>query len=273
MTEEDDQIKREEAALEAFDPSSPTRKIVFRWPGPDGKPLRYEFVQETLGHFATIELGHVIKKLVRNVMDGKYGVDVAEILRDRSKLSAAKAEVEHEHVDLLGTEQHSHALNFGGMEDDALVAVAHAHKIDLDVIDGPVAVLQKLHSHVELDWADFYNQWKSIIEGVLEILGEVPEIEQDIIALSLGVRRRDREEFKERISEAPSRGGLTNDQYTDIIKAFIQQNVVAIRRFLGEQLREIGEVLMEAIEGLSPTTDTASTGGIESNTSLQPTPE
>ncbi len=277
MTDEDEQIRREQAAIEAFDPSQPTRKIVFRWPDAGGNLHDHEFVQGPLGHFATIELGNILRKIIKDVMDGKYGVDVKELINDRRKLSTARMEVEHAH----GDETHSHAINFGGMDADQIEPLLSLHAVIIandetttgEFVDAS-ARLASAHEHVEPDLGAVYEQFKPYIEAFMQVLGEVPEIEQEIMALSLGVRRRDREEFKERISEAPHAGGLTNTEASNIIKAFIRQNAEEIRRFLGEELREIGAVFMDAIEGMVPQQEssTDSSGGKPSSTSSDPTP-
>lgn len=274
MIDEDEQIRREMAAIEAFDPSQPARKIVFRWPDAGGVLHDHPFFQETLGHFATIELGLILKKIIRDVMAGKYGIDLKELIRDRKKLSLAQAEVLHSHGD--GAIDHSHSISFGRMQNAELVLAAVDHEIEVGVTSKAKSfretALNKLvdhHSHVEVDFGAVYEQFQPLIEAFMQILDETPEIEQEIMALSLGVRRRDREEFKERISEAPHVGGLTNSQAVDIIKVFIRQNAEEIRRFLGEELREIGEVFMEAIEEIMPRQEssTSSNGTTPSNTS------
>src|SRR6185436_10720759 len=93
MTDEDEQIKREMAAIEAFDPSKQTRRLTFRWPDAGGNLHDHVFVQGPLGHFATIELGNIVRRVIKDVMDGKYGVDVKELINNRSNLSAARVEV------------------------------------------------------------------------------------------------------------------------------------------------------------------------------------
>ncbi len=273
MTDEDQQFEREMAAIEAFDPSQPLRKITLPWRDAGGKLQESTFIQGPLGHFQTVEFGNIIKRIVRDVMNGKYGVDVKELLKDRKKLSAAQAEVEHTHDDSL---THSHPINFGAMDDAAVASMAAQHG-ELKAFltaghDDTLEALSGLHSHVETDMAAVYEQWKPYIEAFLEILGEVPEIEQDIMALSLGVRRRDRDDFKDAISQAPHLGGLTNTQAKDILVVFIQQNVRQIRRFLGEELQEIGQALMEAVGELTPGRDEPSSGTTASNTSSPPIP-
>ncbi len=274
---EDEQIEREMAAIEAFDPSQPLRGITFQWPDDNGNFAEYKFIQGPLGHFQTIEFGNIIKRIIRDVMNGKYGVDVKELLKDRKKLSTAQASIEHTHDHDDSVVTHSHALNFA-LDDSALAGMLADHNIPvsgdepLNDLAGEVDALQGLHSHVEPDISAVYEQWKPYIEAFLEILGEVPDIEQEIMALSLGVRRSKRTEFKEHISEAPHLGGLTNTQAKDILQVFIQQNARQIRRFLGDELRELGETLMEAIEDLKPASDGLSNGGTASNTSVPPIP-
>jgi len=274
MTDEDEQIKREMAAIEAFDPSKQTRRLTFRWPDAGGNLHDHVFVQGPLGHFATIELGNIVRRVIKDVMDGKYGVDVKELINNRSNLSAARVEVEHSHDHDDSVVTHTHSISFDAMDDASIDAASTDHDIEDDPPRSEkLARLGDLHEHVETDLGSVYEQWKPYIEAAMQVLGEVPDIEQEIMALSLGVRRRDREEFKERISEAPHAGGITNTQATDIIKVFIRQNVEEIRRFLADQLREVGEVFMDAIEGIAPVESSiSSTGTTPSSTSSAPTP-
>lgn len=111
-----------------------------------------------------------------------------------------------------------------------------------------------------------------VISAVLELIELVPGILQECIALSLGVRRANREEFKERISAPPHEGGLTIDDGVDIIKVFVKQNGGPIRRFLAEQTREIGDEILKAIadpKDKKREEQETSTGGTQSSTSSQ----
>ena len=123
-----------------------------------------------------------------------------------------------------------------------------------------------------------------IIEAFLQVIRLLPELQQDIFCLSLGVPRNQREWFKNAISEPPSRGGLTTDEGFDLIKAFIRQNAKHIRRFFEEQAQEVVEefrlwVLQEEPEQVDSTAteetidhSEPSTGGKPSSTSSQPIP-
>lgn len=218
----EEQLAEAEAAVEAFETSVAPRVVAFQWPDAGGNPQEWRFTQAKLGFFPAQELGTIITRLAKGVMDGKYGVDVMQLIKDRQKLQTASL------PDQLSTD-----------------AVEEAFK-----------------------------QWKPYIEAFLRIMDEVPELQQDVIALSLGVRRKDRAMFKEMISEAPHAGGLDVDEGVEIIKVFVRQNVGVIRRFLGEQIREIAEVVMEAIgEGSPRAEDDGSNGSTPSSTSGPHTPE
>ncbi len=269
----EDDLEKAEAALEAFEPSVAPRKIVLRCPDAGGNLRDVTFVQEPLGYFPTQELGTLITRVGRDVMGGKYGVDVGELLRDRKRLSAAQVVVEHDH----GGEAHSHVVDFGSMDAEQIAAMTALHDLTAmadettgEFIDA-VAHLSAVHEHVSHDVEAVYNQWRPYIEGFLQIMDDVPGLQQEIIALSLGVRRRDREAFKEQISEAPQYGGLSIDEGVEIVKFFIRQNAVAIRRFLAQQLREIGEEIMEAVGDLIVGQDADSSGTTPSSTSSAPT--
>lgn len=118
------------------------------------------------------------------------------------------------------------------------------------------------------------------VQAFMHLLQIVPDLIHQIIALSLGVRKNRREEFIERISGPVHEGGLSIDNGVDIIKVFIRQNGGAIRRFLEDQIGEIGEELMAAIEGRpvrekqrTVDLDTSTTGGTPSSTTSPTTPE
>lgn len=258
-------MQRAEDAVEAFDPATSQREWIFKWPDAGGQFHEHRFIQARLGLFPAQELGTMLTRLSRDVMSGRYGVDVAALLRDRKSLSAAKATVEHEHDGI----KHEHALNIDGLTEDQLHALGADHCLT-DVSTGDfIEGFEAAHKHVSLDVEGVYNQWRPYIDAFLALVDEVPGLQQDIIALSLGVRRRDRAEFKERIAEAPHNGGLEIDDGVEIIKNFVQQNAESIRRFLGDQLREIGEVVMGAIEGLGQ--GASSNGSTPSSTSSAPT--
>lgn len=261
------EMQRAEDAVEAFDPATSQREWIFKWPDAGGQFHEHRFIQAKLGLFPAQELGTMLTRLSRDVMSGKYGVDVAALLRDRKSLSAAKATVEHEHDGI----KHEHVLNIDGLIDDQIFDLAADHRLGDEkmTIEEFVEGFEAAHEHVSLDVEGVYNQWRPYIDAFLALVDEVPGLQQDIIALSLGVRRRDRAEFKERIAEAPHNGGLEIDDGVEIIKNFVQQNAESIRRFLGDQLREIGEVVMGAIEGLGQ--GESSNGSTPSSTSSAPT--
>lgn len=212
-------IKANEVAIEAIEGSSTSRKITFEWPDAGGNLHPVEFTQATLGMFPAQEFITMMTRVINDVLEGKYDVDVMELFRDRQKLQSA----------------------------------AMPSDLNQDAVEQTI------------------NEWKPYIQGFLKLVDVVPGLQQDIIALSLGVRRRDREEFKERIAEAPHLGGLGIDDGVDIIKTFIQQNARVLKRFLGIQVREIGEELMRALE--VERQDAPTDGGTPSSISSPPIPE
>lgn len=213
-------IRANEVAVEALEDSSERRVITFEWPDAGGNLHEIHFTQATLGMFPAQEFITMMTRIINDVLEGKYDVDVMELFRDRERLKNASMPSE----------------------------------LNQDAVEETI------------------NEWKPYIQGFLKLVDVVPGLQQDIIALSLGVRRRDREQFKENISEAPYLGGLEIEDGVDIIKVFIRQNAKVLRRFLGVQIREIGEELMKALE-VEKTQDTSTTGGTQSSTSSQPTQE
>jgi hypothetical protein len=211
-------LENAEAAIEAFADSSMAVVYEFQWPDAGGSNHPIKFTQATLGLFPAQEFITMMTRIINDVLEGKYEVDVMQLFRDRDKLQNASVPTD----------------------------------LDEDSVERTI------------------EEWKPYIQGFLKLVDVVPGLQQDIIALSLGVRKRDREIFKERIAEAPHNGGITIDQGVDIIKIFIRQNAKVLRRFLGRQIREIGEELMNALEEERKVKDT--NGGTPSSTSSQPIP-
>lgn len=125
-----------------------------------------------------------------------------------------------------------------------------------------------------------------IIETVIEVINRLPDLQTNIIALSLGVPTHEFDWFRKAIQEPPRRGGLTDDEFVDILKFFMRQNVDALRRFFTQKAVELvdefrltvmGEQPEEAeSETSEPSTPMAnpptSPGSTPSTTSSQPTP-
>jgi hypothetical protein len=131
-----------------------------------------------------------------------------------------------------------------------------------------------------------------LINAFIKLVRTVPELQKEIIALALGVKRgAEREWFKWAISEPPSRGGLTDEQGFEILKIFIRQNAKAIRSFFEDKATELveefrREVLQESTtseDSTEPSTeeepketplveDAPTPGGTPSSTSSLVTP-
>lgn len=121
-----------------------------------------------------------------------------------------------------------------------------------------------------------------IIKAVLKLFEISPGIQLDIMALSLGVPRKEREWFKECISEPPHRGGLTLDEGFDIFIVFIKQNVPMLKKLATGKAQELVDVFSLEVLGRDPTVDSTveeeteetidSPGGTPSSTSSLDTP-
>jgi len=221
-TETDDRaLKDAEAAIEALDNAHARVTRTFHWPDAGGNRHPVSFVQETLGFFPAQEFMTMMTRIVKDIIGGKYEVDVMELLRDRERLQAASMPSE--------------------LTNDAV--------------------------------EETITQWKPYIQAFLKLADIVPGLQQDIIALSLGVRRKSRDEFKEMITMSPAHGGLTIDEGVDILKVFIRQNVSVIRRFLGQQVQEIGQEFMKMMEEIRTEAEASTTGGMQSSTTPPATPE
>lgn len=123
-----------------------------------------------------------------------------------------------------------------------------------------------------------------LIKAIVKLVQILPEFQLDIICLSLGVPRKEREWAKTQLSDIPKRGGLTVTDGFDILKYFIQQNASLVKEtFLGKA-RELVDVFRLEILDLEPTSPTDSTaeeeemalsspGGTPSSTSSPDIPE
>lgn len=127
------------------------------------------------------------------------------------------------------------------------------------------------------------TQNEVVIKAFLDLVELVPEIQTDIIALSLGVPRREVDLFKDAIEEPPSRGGLTQAQGFEILRWFVRQNAVGLRRFFEEEATSlVKEVELYVIykgdekamaKAKAKTKDISTPGGKPSSTTRQNTPK
>lgn len=129
-----------------------------------------------------------------------------------------------------------------------------------------------------------------LVKAIIKLIRVLPEFQLDIITLSLGVPRRERQWVKECLQEPPHRGGLKVDEAFDIFIVFVKQNAPLIKETFSGKASELVEVFQLEIMDLSPVEDSsdstdsasspsgidpqpASPGGTPSSTSSQPTPE
>lgn len=242
-TAEVDQLAASEIAIQDISPETREYQRVFHVQVPDGNMRDVVYVQAPLGYFPSQEFLTKMTRVARDISDGKYGVtkdDIIELIANATRRSERR-QSEPEIIE------------------DALELVE-------DTADENVEKLKKL-----------YEEYAVLIQGFLHLVEIVPGLQQDIFALSLGVRPRDREWFKEMISDTPRRGGPTVAEGKDIMRVFIRQNARLIRRFLEEDLRDLAEELMTALEDTKEETtetkmDTSSPGGRPSSTTPQDIP-
>lgn len=129
---------------------------------------------------------------------------------------------------------------------------------------------------------------QQMIEAFLKLVDIVPEFQADVMALSLGVPRGDVDWFKDAIEEPPHRGGLTIADGFELLRRFIRQNAVALRRFFEEEGKSlvaefdlwvvhegVKQVILDDEKEVGPgmtEPDTSTPGGRPSSTSSQATP-
>lgn len=94
---------------------------------------------------------------------------------------------------------------------------------------------------------------EQLIKAFLHLMEVLPELQADVIALSLGVSGPECDWFKQAIAEPPHRGGLSIDDGFDLIKTFIVQNAREIRRFFAQKGRELVETIQLEVLDQEPT--------------------
>lgn len=124
----------------------------------------------------------------------------------------------------------------------------------------------------------------ALIQAFIELVRIVPDLQLDILCLSLGVGRAERAWAKEQMQEPPHRGGLTVDDGFDLLKVFIKQNAKLLRETYLGKTRELVETFRLEVLQEDPTKTDSSTeetptidqpdslGSTPSSTSSPPTP-
>jgi len=149
--------------------------------------------------------------------------------------------------------------------------------IKLGELMGP-AMRQRIQAPELVDESEvnrMVDENEGLIQAIVEAIQKVPDLELEIIGLSLGVRPGQMPWFKAAVSEPPHRGGLTIDEGFILLTTFVRQNHAAVRRFFEDQ----GKALFEEISAIisPPTEDSkeeqsqSSSGGTPSSTSSQDT--
>jgi hypothetical protein len=88
-----------------------------------------------------------------------------------------------------------------------------------------------------------------LILGIIKAINKIPELEMQIMLLSLGVPIGE-QKWAETILRGPvSRGGLTRQQGFDLLLTFIKQNTQAVVDFFSQQGREFVEAARKEIMG------------------------
>lgn len=123
---------------------------------------------------------------------------------------------------------------------------------------------------------DAVSQNEPLIRAFFTLVEMMPDLQMDIIALSLGVPRGEANWFRNAIEEPPARGGLTIDEGFELLEYFVIQNAGALRRFFTKKGRNLVEVINLYVihQGQlpKPPEDTATSGGTPSSTSSLATP-
>jgi hypothetical protein len=121
------------------------------------------------------------------------------------------------------------------------------------------------------------DQNEKLINGFLSLIKMLPGYQQEVLCMSLGVPRNNREWVKLQFQEPVSRGGLSVKDGFDLINTFIIQNAPVIRDFFAGQGKQLIATFQEHVLQQTPAEDEtttevpkaapASLGGTPSSTS------
>ncbi len=209
----EEQLEQNDRIIEAIEPSTAAVKRVFMWKAAEHDPgpaRQVVYVQRELGLYPAEMFMSMMIRIMKDVMQGKYGINVGELL------SGGGDEIRKR----IPSEITASSIN--DMTDDAFLT--------------------------------------KLADGFLALVAEVPDLQLEIMALSLGVERDKitRQWFKDCISGPPEAGGVTIDEGMDILMTFVAQNAKPIRRLLGKQTVEIWKMISETLELKKKTPSTES---------------
>lgn len=93
VEELEEEFAANEAAIEAIAPAMTRRKIKFTWPigqAQDGTPLTIdvEYIQAPLGLFPAQEFQTMLVRLVRETLQGKYGINIGQLIAGGGQIRA-----------------------------------------------------------------------------------------------------------------------------------------------------------------------------------------
>ena len=144
--------------------------------------------------------------------------------------------------------------------------------IKLGELMGP-AMRQRIQAPEKLDEGEVnrvVDENEGLIQAIVEAIQKIPDLELEIIGLSLGVRPGQMAWFKAAVSEPPHRGGLTIEEGFILLTTFVRQNHAAVRRFFEDQ----GKALFDEISAIinppsaeEQADNQSSSGGTPSSTS------
>jgi hypothetical protein len=141
---------------------------------------------------------------------------------------------------------------------------------------------------------DVVDENLEIIKAFIKLVQLMPDLQLDIMCMSLGIPRQQRSWAKDQLQEPPSRGGLTVEEGFDILICFVRQNGSLLRETLVGKAKELADVfrlhvLDQGMEDKGETSSSSSStisemedsttslsgspGGTPSSISFQPTPE
>lgn len=121
-----------------------------------------------------------------------------------------------------------------------------------------------------------------LLQAIVKLIQALPVLQLDVIVISLGVPRHQREWAKEQLAQPPHMGGLSVDDGFELLGVFIEQNGDLIREKLMGKARELVEKFNLHVLKRDTSTETSQEstsapddglGGMPSSTSSVPTLE
>lgn len=132
-----------------------------------------------------------------------------------------------------------------------------------DLFRGEVEMPVKLEAD---EVNDFITENVAMIQMVVKLFNILPDLQLDIMCMSLGIPRLERPWAKEQLQEPPHRGGLTVEDGFDLLIYFVKQNAPLVREVVLGKARELADVFRLYVLGEDKTETPTSSSSTDSET-------